>query len=163
VPENKAMVIYGWQTRPGSEHKGYKIITKDGGSGPPIITLSEMMDIGPQNIELDQRDVKILSDGVDRKASMRATAIVRFLKDEVGLHAAVEHLLHVNHSDVGKMARTFTEAKIRLKLRKMEIQEATSDLMKTAQNIQEKVRMDLRSIGVTVDNLKIHELKLRGD
>lgn len=160
VPDGKALVQYGRKTRPGGP--GFRVVTKGGASAMPIIDSIEFMDIGPQNIELDHRDVKMMSEGVDRKASLRATAIVSFLPDENGINLAVQHLLHVGHSDVGRMAERFTEAHARSYLRNMDINEATADLMKTAVDVQKKVQKDMNAIGVTVDNLTIHELKLRG-
>jgi uncharacterized membrane protein YqiK len=128
----------------------------------PIYETSEMMDIGPQKVELDHRDVKMLSDGVDRKASIMATATVKFLMDEEGLQDAAEHLLHVNHSDVGRIAKNFIEARLRSTLRTMEIKVATSDLTKTALHVQERVSDDMLDIGVVVENLTIHKLNPRG-
>jgi len=162
VPENKVMVIYGRKMAPGSR-VGFVVITKGGRSPIPIIETYEMMDIGPQNVELDHRDIKVLAEGVDRKASMRATATVLVLDDEAGLHTAVQHLLHINHSDIGMMARRFIEARFRTTLRNMDIKEATSDLMKTANDIQARIQKDMFAIGVTVGNLTLHELKLRGE
>lgn len=72
------------------------VITKGGRSPIPIIETYEMMDIGPQNVELDHRDVKVIDGGVDRKASVRVSATVRITDDEHGLKVAAENLLHVN-------------------------------------------------------------------
>jgi uncharacterized membrane protein YqiK len=160
VPENKAMVIYGRRTRTGGP--GYQVLAKGGRSPMPIIEKVEMMDIGPQKIELDHRDVKILDGVVDMKASLRATATVRVLDDEEGLKVAAKHLLHVSSSDVGRMARNFTEAHLRTTLRSMDIRDATLDLGRTALTVQGKIQRDMHNIGVTVENLTIHELKLRG-
>jgi hypothetical protein len=121
------------------------------------------MDIRPQKIELDHRDVKVMSNGIDRKAVLNVSATVKFLDDEEGLMVATEHLLHVGHSDVGRMAKMFTEARIRSFLRDKEIREATFDLMRTAIHIQAMIQKDLNAIGLTVENLKIDELKLRGE
>ena len=162
IPEGKALVVYGRATRTGSGHKGYRVFTKGAGGGPPIITKSELMDIGPQKIELNLWDVQVLSQGSDRKANLTLTANVRFPEDEEGLNVAVENLLHVGHSDVGRMAKNFTEARARAILRRMDIQDATRDLMATAQEIQARVQRDMNAIGVTVKDLTIRELKLRG-
>lgn len=162
VPENKAMVIYGRRGKPG-HGMGYTVITRGGRSAIPMIETYEMMDIGPQTVELDHRDVKVTDGGVDRKASVRVSATVRITDDEEGLLVAAEHLLHVNYRDVGRMARNFIEAWLRTVLRTTDIGEASHDLMRTALKVQQFVQHDLMNIGVQVEDLTIHELKLRGD
>ena len=161
VPENKVMVIYGRKMAPGSG-VGFIIITKGGRSPIPIIETYEMMDIGPQNVELDHRDVKVTDGGVDRKASVRVSATVRITDDMSGLKVAAEHLLHVNYRAIGRMAKNFIEARVRTDLRTTDFKEASSDLTRTALKVQSMVQQDLMNVGVMVENLTIHELRLRG-
>ena len=51
---------------------------------------------------------------------------------------------------------------IRTALRSTNFEEAESDLLKTAQDIQAKIQKDTLLFGVKVENLTIHELDLRG-
>jgi len=128
----------------------------------PIIESYEMMDIGPQNIELDHRDVKVTAGGVDRKASVRVTVTIRISDDESSLNVAAEHLLHVSHGDLRGIARNFIEARLRSVLRTTDFGQANSDLIGTARSVQSIAAQDLMRIGITVENLTIHELNLRG-
>jgi flotillin len=162
IPENKAMVIYGRTLRTGSTLAGYQVITKGGRSPLPIIENVEYMDIGPQNLELDHRDVKVIDGGVDKKASVRVTATVRISSDEDALMVAAEHLLHVSSGDVGRISRNFIEAYLRSVLRTMEIGQAKSDLIGTARKVQQMAAGVLMNIGVEVEKLTILELNLRG-
>ena len=161
VPENKVMVIYGRKMTPGSR-VGFIIITKGGRSPLPIIETYEMLDTGPQNVELDHRDVKVTDGGVDRKASVRVSATVRITDDEYGLKVAAEHLLHVNYRDIGRMAKNFIEARVRTALRTTDFKEASSDLTRTALKVQSMVRQEMKNVGIEVEDLTIHELRLRG-
>lgn len=161
VPENKAMVIYGRKMAPG-RGVGFIIVTKDSKSAIPIIETYEMMDIGSQNVELDHRDVKVTDGGVDRKASVRVSATVRITDDKHGLMVAAEHLLHVNYRDIGRMARNFIEARVRTALRTTDFKEASADLTGTALKVQSMVRQEMMNVGIEVENLTIHELRLRG-
>lgn len=161
VPKNKAMVIYGRRSMSG-HGMGYTVITRGGRSAIPVIETYEMMDIGPQTVELDHRDVKVTDGGVDRKASVRVSATVRITDDEAGLLVAAEHLLHLNYRDVGRMARNFIEARLRTVLRTTDIKEASYDLVGTALKVQMIVAQDMMAVGVIVEDLTIHELRLRG-
>ena len=160
VPENKAMVIYGRKSAPGMK-MGYIVLTRGGRSPLPIVESVEMMDIGPQKIELDHRDVKVVDGGVDRIAQVMARAVIRVPEDPDVLKVAVEHLLHVSYRDVGRMAGNIFEAHMRGVLRTTPWEEA-KDPMTTAIRVREMMELDLLNIGVAVEELTIQELKLRG-
>ncbi len=158
VPENKAMVIYGRRTRMGEP--GYRVFTEGGRSPMPIIESAEMMDIGPQTIEMDLRDVKVVADGVDRMAHVEARAVVRISDHPEAIMVAAEHLLHVNQSDVGRMARNLFEAHLRGVLMSNPFEEA-KDKIRTGIMVKDLMGKDLMRIGVAVDELVVHQLKLR--
>jgi uncharacterized membrane protein YqiK len=160
VPEGKAMVLYGRKMAPGVM-VGYRVITEGGRSPIPIIEAYEMMDLGPQKVEIDLRDIVVTSDGVDGKAGVRLTATVRIPKKERYLNVAAENLLHVNFSDVRRWAKQFIEAHLRGYLRMTPFERATSDPLGTAAAIQSMVERDLTNIGVSVEGLTIHEMKPR--
>ena len=60
------------------------------------------------------------------------------------------------------MAKNFIEARVRTDLRTTDFKEASSDLTRTALKVQSMVQQDLMNVGVMVENLTIHELRLRG-
>ncbi|NIP36130.1 MAG: hypothetical protein GWN18_14370 [Thermoplasmata archaeon] len=128
----------------------------------PIIENAEMMDIGPQKVEVDLRDAKVVAGGSDKMARVSAHAVVRISDHPNDIIVAVEHLLHVNHSDVGRMARNLLEAHIRSVLRSNPFEEA-KDKIRTGIMVKNLMGMDLIKLGVTVDELVINELKLRGE
>lgn len=163
VPEGKALVLYGRKMRPGSGSLGFIVMAKGGRSPMPIVETAELMDVGPQKVELDHNDVRVVQGGVDRRARARLSATVRVPDDEQMLALAAEHLLHVNFSDVQRWARTFIEAHLRGLLRDRDIDSVSADMAGFARDLQDLVNMDLMAIGVAVEDLTIPELKLRGE
>ncbi len=160
VPPDSAFVIYGRAMRPGSK-VGFKVITSGGKFILPIIEAYERMDLQPQKIELDLRDVKVVDGGIDRIARVGAHAVVRLSDQQEDLMTAAQHLLHVNYREVGRMARNVFEAHLRSVLRSNPFEEA-KDPIRTGIMVKNLVGKDLITIGVAVDELVIHELKLRG-
>lgn len=160
VPPDSAFVIYGRTMRPGVK-VGYMVIKEGGKFIFPIIEAYERLDLTPQKIELDFRDVKVVEGGVDKVARARAHAVVRISDHPEDLMTAAKHLLHVNYRDMGRMARNLFEAHLRGVLRTTPFEDA-KDPMRTAVMVKNLMGKDLISVGVAVDELVIHELKLRG-
>ena len=160
VPPDSAFVIYGRAMRPGTK-VGFKVITSGGKFILPIIEAYERLDLQPQKIELDFRDVKVVDGGVDRIAKVSAHAVVRLSDEQEDLTMAAQHLLHVNYRDVGRMARNLFEAHLRSVLRSNPFEEA-KDRIRAGIMVKNLLGMDLIKLGVAVDELVIHEIKLRG-
>jgi flotillin len=162
VPENKAQVVYGRAFRSQRGVIGYRVFTKMGKSTLPIVETSILMDIAPQKLELDHRDLKVMAGGQDRLASVRVTVTVGIPDEPDPLVVAAEHILRASHGDVARISRNFIEAHLRGVLRTLDFERATSDLVGTARQVQQMAAQDLMNIGLKVEDLTIHELSLRG-
>jgi uncharacterized membrane protein YqiK len=161
VPPDSALVIYGRVMDPRSR-VGYRVLTSGGKFIVPIVESYERLDLSTQKIELDFRDVKVIHEGVDKLAQVRARAEVGIGDSPDVLKVAAEHLLHVSQADIARISKEVFESALRAHLRKTPFEETSFDLTKTSVAVASKLKHDLLNIGIRIDDLLILELKLRG-
>jgi uncharacterized membrane protein YqiK len=161
APPDSALVIYGRAMNPRTK-LGYRVLTSGGKFIVPIVECYQILDLSTQKVELDFRDVKVIHEGVDKLAQVRAQAKVGIGGREDVLNVAAEHLLHVSQADIARISKEVFESALRAHFRKTPFEQTSFDLTKTAVAIATPLKHNLLNIGIQLDDLLVLELKLRG-
>lgn len=146
------VVIFSGPARRPDQRVGYRAIRGGRGLRIPLLEKVEYMDL--TNIVVSVAVQGAYSrDGIP--LNIEGVANIKIDGDPPGLDNAVERLLGKSKEDIVQLARETLEGNLRGVLAKLTPQEVNEDKEKFAAELIEEAEVDLQSLGLSLDTLKI--------
>lgn len=154
---NEILVFSGRKQKDkDGKFKGYRVIK--GGRGLKIPIVESVSRIPLNTIPIDIILHGALTNGVI-PINIEAMANVKIAGSEPeGLSNALERFLGKNTKDISQIARENLEGSLRGVLATLTPEEANSQRLQFAKNVEEEARKDLRNLGLVLDTFKIKHL-----
>lgn len=146
------VVIFSGPARRPDQRVGYRAIRGGRGLRIPLLEKVESMDLTNIVVSVGVKGA-YSRDGIP--LNIEGVANIKIDGDPPGLDNAVERLLGKSKQEIVQLARETLEGNLRGVLAKLTPQEVNEDKEKFAAELIEEAEVDLQSLGLSLDTLKI--------
>jgi len=146
------VVIFSGPARRADQRVGYRAIRGGRGLRIPLLEKVEYMDLTNIVVSVGVKGA-YSRDGIP--LNIEGVANIKIDGDPPGLDNAVERLLGKSKQEIVQLARETLEGNLRGVLAKLTPQEVNEDKEKFAAELIEEAEVDLQSLGLSLDTLKI--------
>ncbi len=146
------VVIFSGPARRADQRVGYRAIRGGRGLRIPLLEKVEFMDLTNIVVSVGVKGA-YSRDGIP--LNIEGVANIKIDGDPPGLDNAVERLLGKSKQEIVQLARETLEGNLRGVLAKLTPQEVNEDKEKFAAELIEEAEVDLQSLGLSLDTLKI--------
>jgi flotillin len=155
VAPNEVLAVSGAFIKEQPDGTSFKLVTGGGAYVIPVFQRADRLALNAFQIKLQVNNVPSL-EGV--RVTVFAVATVKIGVERELLSNAVQRFLHSSLEHIGAFAKEALEGSLRGVVARLTVEELVKDRAKFSAEVQEQVTVDLRKLGLVLDNFLIQDI-----